>query len=277
GQSCASFKPSHGVVQLGHVSSSVSRLGAVNLNIFYNKFAVKHEFEVFDFYSNENIHVLLGLDILSKIGIGITGLVSQHFTQVGPKIPDPIDPDHVKPNDDPYGSEIERAPFVKSLNKLLATNSKIDLKNTRCNLPDSTIKLTTKPGCVAWRAQYPLPEAYREAVAAQIKTWLDEGVICRSRSHTEYNSPLLCVKKKNSEGEYTLEKPRVVCDVRKLNSILVVDDKQQLPLISSIHERIGDKTIHSLLDIHACFTSYGILPSDSHKVSPHMGFAMLER
>ncbi|CEP11599.1 hypothetical protein [Parasitella parasitica] len=141
------------------------------------------------------------------------------------------------------------------------------MKNTCCNLPGSTIKLTTKPGCVAYRAQYPLPEAYREAVAAQIKTWLDEGVICRAKSHVEYNSPLLCVKKKNNDGEYTFEKPRVVCDVRQLNSILVVDDKQQLPLISSIHERIGDKTIHSCLDIHACFTSYGILPSDSHKFS----------
>ncbi|CEP08777.1 hypothetical protein [Parasitella parasitica] len=185
---------------------------------------------------------------------------------VGPKIPDPIDPDSVRPNNDPYGTDVERAPYEKRIRELLVINSQIDMKNTCCNVPGSTIKLTTKPGCVAYRAQYPLPEAYREAVAAQIKTWLDEGVICRAKSHVEYNSPLLCVKKKNNDGEYTFEKPRVVCDVRQLNSILVVDDKQQLPLVSSIHERIGDKTIHSYVDIHAYFTSYDILPSDSHKV-----------
>ncbi|KAI8635852.1 hypothetical protein BD408DRAFT_125695 [Parasitella parasitica] len=118
GQSISSFKPDSGIVQLGHVSSSVSRVGSVDLNLFYNKYAVKNEFEVFDFYSNENVHVLLlGLDILSKIGIGITGLVSQHFTQVGPKIPDPIDPDHVKPNNDPYVVVKLKGHFLRNCSK----------------------------------------------------------------------------------------------------------------------------------------------------------------
>jgi len=267
--SLATYKSASGVVQLGHIDSFISRFGSVDLKLFYNKYAITHNFEVFDFYSSEKVYILLGMDIiLSKIGIGLTGLVSQHFTQVGPKVPDPIDPDSVRPNDDPFGTPEERFPFEKMLKELLDLNSKIDMKNTSCNLPDSEIKLTTKPGCVAWRAQYPLPEAYRDAVAAQIATWLDEGVICRSKSHTEYNSSLLCVKKKNSEDEYSFEKPRVVCDVRKLNySILVVDDRQQLPLISSIHERIGNKTIHTCLDIHVCFTSFSIASADTHKIS----------
>ncbi|CEP16401.1 hypothetical protein [Parasitella parasitica] len=153
GHSLETFKPASGVVQLGHVDSSVSCRAVANLNLFYNKINVKHDFENFDSYS----------------------LVSQHFTQVGPKIPDPIDSDSVGPNNNPYGTDVERAP---------------------------------------------------EAVAAQIKTWLDEGVICRAKSHVEYNSPLLCVKKKDNDGEYTFEKPREVCDVCQLNLILVVDYKQ---------------------------------------------------
>ncbi|CEP10406.1 hypothetical protein, partial, partial [Parasitella parasitica] len=141
------------------------------------------------------------------------------------------------------------------------------MKNTACNLPDSVIKLDVIPGSVAWRAQYPLPEAYREIVAKQIKIWLDEGVIVRSASHTRFNHPLLVVKKKDADGNYSMDKPRVVCDVRKLNSILVVDDKQQLPLISTIHQSIGTKTIHTCLDIHACFTSFALEPSQAHRVS----------
>ncbi|CEP19236.1 hypothetical protein [Parasitella parasitica] len=77
--------------------------------------------------SDDDVEAVMAMN--TQNCIGITGLVSQDFSQVGPRIPDPIDPDHVKPNDDSYGSEIKRAPFGKSLNKLLATNSKIDLKN----------------------------------------------------------------------------------------------------------------------------------------------------
>ncbi|KAI8636614.1 hypothetical protein BD408DRAFT_448318 [Parasitella parasitica] len=79
------------------------------------------------------------MDILSKLGIGII-----------------------------YGLKLPN---------LLLENSQIDMKNTACNLPDLIIKLDTTPGSVAWRAQYPLPEAYRDVVAKQIQIWLDEGVI----------------------------------------------------------------------------------------------------
>jgi hypothetical protein len=109
------------------------------------------------------------------------------------------------------------------------------MKNTACNLPDSIIKLDTTPGSIAWRAQYPLLKAYRDVVAKQIQIWLDEGVIVCSASHTRFDHPLLVVKKKDVDGDYSMSKPRVVCDIRKLNAILKVDDKQQLPLVPSIH------------------------------------------
>ncbi|KAK4518183.1 uncharacterized protein ATC70_001534 [Mucor velutinosus] len=254
------------IVQLAHEATTVPRVGSVVLNVTYNKVVSSHSFEVFTFYSEENVHVLLGMDVLSKIGIGISGLVSQHDFQTGPRKPDPVD-DSIEPNHHPFGSDKERAPYVRLLNELLLENSQIDMRNTQCNLPDSVIKLDTKPGCVAYRAQYPLAEAYRDAVNKQIQVWLDEGVIERSASHTRFNHPLLVVKKKDSNGNYDMSKPRVVLDVRKLNSILEVDDKQQLPLISSIHQNIGNKTIHTCLDIHACFTSFGLDPSQAHKVS----------
>ncbi|KAL9536773.1 hypothetical protein PS6_011817, partial [Mucor atramentarius] len=92
----------NGVVQLAHEVSTVPRVGSVELNLEYNRINKSHMFEVFSFYSEENVHVLLGMDILSKIGIGISGLVSRHGFQTGPKLPDPID-DSIKPNADPFG------------------------------------------------------------------------------------------------------------------------------------------------------------------------------
>jgi transposase InsO family protein len=268
GSSLGTFKASDddSVVQLAHEVTTVPREGTVDLNVSYNKYNKSHIFEVFSFYSEENVHVLLGMDILSKLGIGITGLVSRHGFQTGLRMPDPID-DSIEPNAHPFGTKKEREPFLLLLNKLLDQNSQIDMKNTQCNLPDSIIKLDTKPGCIAWRAQYPLPEAYRDAVGKQIQVWLDEGVITRSASHTRFNHPLLVVKKKDADGNYSMSKPRVVCDVRKLNAILEVDDKQQLPLISTIHQNIGTKMIHTCLDIHACFTSFGLDSRQAHKVS----------
>jgi hypothetical protein len=246
GRSHAGFRANldNSVVQMAHEVSTVPRVGSVELSLEYNRLNKIHMFEVFTFYSEENVHVLLGMDILSKLGIGISGLVSRHGFQASPRLPDPID-DSIKPNADPFGSDAARAPFVKLLNELLVENSQIDMKNTQCNLPDSIIRLDTKPGCYAWRAQYPLPEAYRDAVNKQIQVWLDEGVIEKSASHTRFNHPLLVVKKKDADGNYDMSKPRVVLDVRKLNSILEVDDKQQLPLISTIHQNIGTKTIHT--------------------------------
>lgn len=256
-----------GSIQLGHKNSCVPRLGTTTLNVFYNKIAITHTFEVFDFFTNENVPICFGLDIMSRLNIGITGLVTAFFETVGPKIPEPIDPDSIKPNDSPYGSKQEREALFNKIYSLLDVNAQIDMKHTYCNLPGAIIHLTTKPGAVAYKRQYPLPVAYKDAVLTQIKTWLDEGVIELAPSHTSYNSPLLVVKKKDLEGNYTLSKPRVVTDVRKLNEILVVSDRQQIPLISDIHQRIGQSSVHTLIDIHSCFTSFLVAPEDREKLS----------
>jgi transposase InsO family protein len=256
-----------GTIQLGHVENTINRIGSCTLKVFYNKRSFKHTFEVFPFFTHEDVPICFGLDILPRLNIGITGLVSSHFEQTGPKLPDPIDPAQIKPNDNPYGTLTEREPLLDEINKLLQVNSSIDMKNTYCNLPGAVIHLKTKPGSVAYRRQYALPEAYRSAVLDQLETWLQEGVIERAPSHTAWNSPILCVKKKDSLGIYTYATPRVVCDVRLVNQLLIVNDRQQLPLITEIHQRIGAAPIHTILDIHACFTSFKVADEDREKLS----------
>jgi putative transposase len=96
---------------------------------------------------------------------------------------------------------------------------------------------------------------------------LDEGVVEPAPSHTGFNSPLLVVSKKDLDGVYSFKKPRVVADVRNLNSILEVTDTQSFPLISEIHARLGGATVHSIIDIRSCFNSFLVAPEDRHKLA----------
>lgn len=182
-------------------------------------------------------------------------------------MPSPINPEDIKPNESPFGSPAERQTMLSMLKPLLDANASIDLKNTYCNLPDSIVRLDTVEGKEAYRKQYPQPEAYRSAVLAQIDTWQKEGVIELAECHTGFNSPLLCVSKKDEHGVYTFKKPRVVADVRLLNSILISTDRFQFPMISDIHQKIGLSPIITTIDIHSCFTSFLVLPEHRHKLS----------
>ncbi|CEP16771.1 hypothetical protein, partial, partial [Parasitella parasitica] len=122
------------VVHLAHEIGTLPHLGEISLDVSDNKTNIHHTFEVFSFYSEENVHVLL---------------VSRHGFQTGPRLPDFID-DSIQPNAHFFGSDDERAPFLNSLQELLVQNSQIDMKNIACNLPDSVIKLNIVPGSVAW-------------------------------------------------------------------------------------------------------------------------------
>lgn len=262
------FTPKDGTVQLGHTESTQPRIGYSILNIYYNKISVKFKFEIFDFFSDNNdTPILLGLDIMSKLNIGITGLVSSWFDYTGPSLPSPIDPEDIQPNNSPYGTDEERQLMHSTLKPLLAANANINLKDTYCNLPGAIVRLETKPGMIAYRKPYPLPIAHKQAVLDQIQIWKDEGVIELAQSHTGFNAPLLCVSKKDDQGVYSYKKPRVVADVRQLNSILLSTDKYQLPLIADIHQRMGTASIISSIDIHSCFTSFLVDPEHRHKLA----------
>lgn len=245
-----------GHIQLGHTSTTKPRIGSCYLNIFYNKRNFKHKFEVFDFYTDSNdCPVLLGLDIMSQLNIGITGLTSSWFEYTGPELPSPIDPD-VEPNNDPYGSPTERNLAYAQIEPLLKENANIDLASTYCNLPGAIVQLETIPNKIAYRAPYPVPIVYKEAVLAQLDQWQKDGVIERSPSHTGWNHPLLVVAKKNSAGVYSFDKPRIVADVRLFNQILVSTDKYQMPRIDDIHQRFSAAKIISSIDVKSFFTSF---------------------
>ncbi|CEP10672.1 hypothetical protein, partial, partial [Parasitella parasitica] len=146
----------------------------------------------------------------------------------------------------PYGTPAEREQAFKPIEALLGENVAIDLAFTCCNLPGAIVQLETIPGKVSYRAPYPVPVVYKDAVLAQLSQWEKEGVIEPSSSHNGWNYPLLVVAKKSSAGEYSFYKPRIVADVRLLNQILVSTDRYQMPRIDEIHQRFSAATITKL-------------------------------
>lgn len=268
----ATITPTSGNIQLGHSNAIEPRHGSTSLTIFYNNKIHQHTFEIFDIFTtinNANIPCLIGMDLMSTLQIGITGLIISHFDidKSNPFPPAPIDPSSLAPNNSPYGTDKERAHMFEILQPLLEQNSAIDVSRTYCNLPGAIVRLPTKPGCVAYTKQFPLPYAFKESVLTQIALWEKESVIEPAPSHTGFNSPLLVVSKKDLDGVYSFKKPRIVADVRNLNSILEITDTQSFPLISEIHSRIGHATIHSIIDIRSCFNSFLVAAEDRHKLS----------
>ena len=204
------------------------------------------------------------------MNIGLTGLATSYDDEDPLVVPNPIDPDSVINviNDDPYGTDEERKAMFIKLQPLLDANAQIDLKNTFCNLPNAVVKIDTVPGKVAFRKPYGVPVAFKAAVLEQIRVWLeDESVIEIAETNTPYNAPILCVGKKDDTGVMSFTIPRVVCNLRLLNSILLIDDKFQYPSISDIFERVGRCTIITTIDIQSCFTSFLVHPDDRHKLA----------
>ena len=119
----------------------------------------------------------------------ITGLVLFHSEIAASTSfpPTAIDPTSLKPNNSPYDTHDERILMEEASKLLFKENSEIKIKNTYCNLPGAVVSLRTKPGCVAFKKQYPQRYAYyKEAAKAQIKKWSDEGVPEPVPSHTGF-------------------------------------------------------------------------------------------
>ena len=255
--------PKQGTIRLGHNDSKVlSRLGEIKLHVLYNLIHLSYVFEVFDFRSD--VPICLGLDILPKLRIGLTGLATSWLSSNNPKIPDAVDPDQYRPNETPVGTPQERKHLMSILQPLLEENSKIPM-SSHCNLPGAIITLDTDPNAFAFRRQYDIPLAYEKLLDEQVQTWLNDHVIEPAPANTRFNNPVLFVGKKDIHGQYT--KKRAVIDPRLLNSIVKNVDRMPLPLISDLHQRMGSSTIFTTFDIKQCFHRFLIKESDRPKTA----------
>ena len=139
----------------------------------------------------------------------------------------------------------------------ITANLNID-PNGHCSLNCSHVLLPLKANHVpAYRRQYDIPCVYHEAVEVQIHKWIEDNVIENAPPNTPYNSPLLVVRKKNPDGDYTGD-IRVVTDYRLVNQALDPSklDRYPLPLISDIHQRLSADQLYTTIDLSQCFHSF---------------------
>ena len=94
---------------------------------------------------------------------------------------------------------------------------------------------------------YRTPIAQRNEIERQVKEMLDKEIIEPSMS--EYNSPVLLVPKKSTDGQKAF---RLVVDFRLLNKKLV-QDKFPLPRIDDILDQLGRAKWFSVLDLMSGF------------------------
>ncbi|KAG0803154.1 hypothetical protein G6F16_013809 [Rhizopus arrhizus] len=130
-----------------------------------------------DFNEDDKSNVILGLDILSHLGIALTG-VAHNWDDNEVIFDDSID-DTVKPNNSPAGTEHERTQFIEKIQPLLTENMNIP-KDAFCTVPESIIHLPTEKGKIVNHKQYPIAYKLKPVLDEAINKWLDNGTITKA-------------------------------------------------------------------------------------------------
>lgn len=251
-----------GLINLAGKDNVVKRIGITEpLELKYNGKTFHHSFEIMDFNEDDKCNVILGLDILSHLGIALTG-VAHNWDDNEVIFDDSID-DTVKPNNSPAGTELERSQFIEKIHPLLAENMNIP-KDAFCTVPESIIHLPTEKGKIVNHKQYPIAYKLKPVLDEAINKWLDNGTITKAPVNTAWNSPLTLADKKDANGNKTGKRPCL--DPRHINALLP-DDKFPIPLITDIFHELSGSSIFTTLDLTAAFHRFKIHDEDQPKTA----------
>ncbi|KAJ8651514.1 hypothetical protein O0I10_012927 [Lichtheimia ornata] len=256
-----SYTPVDGKIMYAGKNDVVKRVGITEpLQLQYNNRQFTHRFEVMDL---EQYNLILGFDILPKLGISLQGVAVKWDDQQD-DVQDPSVHDAYKklvPNASPFGTPDEQAQFTQAIKPLLDANTRIP-KWSFCNIPESIIHLDlTQQGVTSYQRQYTLPYALRPEIDATIQKWLDDGVIVRARINSSWNSPLTLADKKDSHGNKVGK--RLCLDPRHINRYLK-DDRYPIPTIKEIFNDLGGAKVFTTLDLTSAFHRFKIAEADRH-------------
>lgn len=121
-------------------------------------------------------------------------------------------------------------------------------------------KLTVNDNTPVYIKNYRLPHVQKEEINRQVKKLLTDDLIEMSRSN--YNSPLILVPKKSTDGQ---PKWRMCIDYRQLNKKLV-QDRFPMPRIDEILDGLGKAKIFSVLDLQSGYHQIPLEP-ESRKIT----------
>ena len=242
----------------GHL---VKRVGTTQpLNIHYNGRNIIHTFEIMEL--QDDTEVILGLDIMPKLGIALTG-VATNWDDNAQVASTEEDQDTPEPNNSPAGTAQQQSLFKNAIQPFLDANLSIP-KDSFCTVPESIVHLPTSQGSTTYQRQYPIPFKLRPLIDEAIQNWLMEGTITRAPVNTSWNSPLTLADKKDSYGKKTGKRPCL--DPRHINRLLP-DDRYPLPLIRDIYDSLRGSNIFTTLDLKSAFHRFQIYEADRHKTT----------
>lgn len=262
---------------LQFLTSSDKRVGKSDLLSFKyaNGIAFKHAVEIVKFDESFDFDVLLGKDILPKLGIALTG-VAFRIEELYKRSDNPGNDDQMfkslnidnknqlEPDNSPAGSSLERDKFLSMIQDCLDLNQDIPV-TAYCSMPEAIVELPTDKNATAYRRQYPVPQVLKKVLDEQIQKWLDADVIERSSVNTRFNAPLLLIPKKAKDG--SISGYRVCMDVRMLNRILPPAFNYQNKNIKDILSSFKGACVFSTLDLSEAFLKCPVQESDKHKLT----------
>src|SRR3982074_2672180 len=130
---------------------------------------------------SEGTDMLLGHNVITKLGITILGLLIGH--EMAQRLPEPV-ADKIPmlrplgmPEAEKTAEFIEvKDSFMKAIAEVVEENQKMS-PNSFCTLPESVVYLNTPEGKYAYRRQYPIPAAMEALVDEAVESWKAEGII----------------------------------------------------------------------------------------------------
>jgi transposase InsO family protein len=139
----------------------------------------------------------------------------------------------------------------QSLKPLILENSKLSQTKPCKVLPSGVVIALKGDSKPCFTRQYSIPQHKREGIDKVIKNWLNNEVIVRCKTGSQYNTPLLAVPKRNNEGVQV--GTRVCLDFRRLNTI-IEDDNYEIPLITDIFLEAAGNKFYSTIDLTDAYT-----------------------
>lgn len=253
--------PTNSTIKLGDGSTVLQSQKTESLDLVCNGHQLHYSFGILP---NINYDVILGRDLLFRLGIGIHGVTHPASQTTNNSDADEnmlTDPKLDKTID--IVSSDELAQIQTGISAAIEQNLSIP-DDQFCNFPDSQVRILTGDHKTVFRRQYPIAQAFHQAVTEQIEKWLRTNRIRKAHPSTQWNLPLTVAPKKDLNGQKTAV--RVCLDPRAINSILP-DDNYPIPRISELFEKLQGFVLASSLDLRESYTQLLIHEEDQEKLS----------
>ena len=254
----STFKPAppNSSVSLGAKNAFTTRLGSIQVSFAWDSRRFSHRFELLD--TPDGIDVIIGRDLLSILGITISGLplptaASQEST-----------PEDVRERTtDANSPTAESVPLHPRVQAAIERNQSVP-RNSFCTLPQSVVYLHTGAAHPVYRRQYNIAHSVEPIVDAQLSEWLSDGKITPAPRDCQWNHPILVVPKKTADGS---KAPGRVCiDPRALNQ-LIQAERCPMPRVRDIFNALAGRFLFTSMDLEQSFLQLKIYEKHQSKVA----------